>query len=226
MMRKMRDELSKQKNINVQLMTDLDASRGGKGDSRSRSVNGRNTPSAEDEAIRGQLVESQRVAQRLNAENKELHQRINNLEKDLKALGDNLLASQRESDDRLGQVEELQHDIDRLQSSLGVLRSGHDETILEKISNENTTLRRENEQLSHKIHLLLDVEQPSFGQGRPMSDISGRRTSTSSSENALAYEHLSSELDSWERQLASSRRPVSEFETESPVSERTKSPRS
>lgn len=96
MMRKMRDELSKQKIVNTQLQTDLDAARGGRGgDSRSRSVNGRNTPSADEEALRGQFVESQRLAQRLHAENKELRLRIDNLGKDLEVLRDNLVASQR-----------------------------------------------------------------------------------------------------------------------------------
>ncbi|RDB28537.1 Tip elongation aberrant protein 1 [Hypsizygus marmoreus] len=231
MMRRMKEELTKQKNANTSLQTELDAVRQSKSasDSRSRSVNGRATPSAEDEALRAQLADAQKQAQRVQNENKELRQRLDGLEKDLEILRDNLVASQRESDDRLSQVEELQHDIERLQSSLVIARGGHDETLLEKLSNENTTLRRENEEFSHKIGLLLDAEQPSFGQGRPISDVSARPTSTSSSENALAFEHLSSELDDWQRQLASSmsnRRPMSDFDSEPIPSERTRSPRS
>ncbi|KAK7064380.1 cell polarity protein [Favolaschia claudopus] len=229
MMRRMRDELTKQKNANVSLQTDLDAARGVKSPQDRKMLNGRSTPSSDDgqdTALRSQLVDAQRQVQRVTSENKELRLRLENLEKDLEMLRDNLLASQRESDDRLIQVEDLQHEVERLQSSLTTLRGGNEETLLEKLSNENTTLRRENEQLSHKIGLLLEVDQPSFGQGRPISGVSARRVSNSSSENALAFEHLSSELDSWQRQLASSmsdRRPLSDFDSEL---DRARSPRS
>ncbi|KAG5647562.1 hypothetical protein DXG03_008915 [Asterophora parasitica] len=230
MMRRMKEELTKQKNTNTALQSELDAASRGKSppDPRARGVNGHSTPSQEEESLRSQVSDAQKQSQRLQSENKELRQRLDSLERDLELLRDNLVASQRESDDRLSQVEELQHDIDRLQSSLVIARGGHDETLLEKLSSENTTLRRENEQLSHKIGLLLEVEQPSFGQGRPISGVSARRISTSSSENALAFEHLSSELDDWQRQLASSmsnRRPLSDLDSD-PVTERTRSPRS
>ncbi|KAL0951449.1 hypothetical protein HGRIS_008138 [Hohenbuehelia grisea] len=232
MMRKMREEHAKQKKVNTELQAEVEAARSGVKTpeplSRIRGVNGRSTPSSGDDDARAQLLDSQRQVQRLQTENKDLRSRLDSLEKDLETLRENLIASQRESDDRLSQIEELQHEVERLQASLVVTRGGHDETVLEKLSGENTTLRRENEQLSHKIGLLLEVDQPSFGQGRPLS---GRRASTSSSENALAFEHLSSELDDWQRQLASSmsnRRPMSDFNDSEPISgyERTRSPRS
>ncbi|KAJ7630754.1 hypothetical protein FB45DRAFT_833493 [Roridomyces roridus] len=222
MMRRMRDELTKQKNTNVSLQADLDVARGKTPGDR-KLLNGRGTPSSDDgndSLLRGQLVDAQRQVQRLNNENKELRLRLDNLEKDLEALRDTLIASQRESDDRLIQVEELQHEVERLQSSLVIARGGHEETLLETLSNENTTLRRENEQLSHKIGLLLEVDQPSFGQGRPLSGGSARRTSNSS------FAELTNELDDWQRQLASSmsnRRPLSDFDLEP---ERARSPRS
>lgn len=228
-MRRMKDELTKQKQVNSNLQSELDAGRPG---SRARGINGRSTPSSDEghEAIRGQLVDTQRQAQRLNNENRDLRLRLDSVEKDLDALRDNLLVAQRESDDRLVRVEELEHDVQRLQASLVVARGGHDETLMEKLSNENTNLKRENEQLSHKIGLLLEVDQPAFGHGaRPISGVSGvshRRTSTSSSENAMAFEHLSSELDDWQRQLASSmssRRPLSDLESEPTGHERARS---
>jgi len=227
MMHRMREELNKQRKTNTILQADLEAARSGKPvDPRSRSVNGRNTPSTEsDEGTSSRLIDAQRQVQRLTSENKELRLRLENLDKELELLRDNLLASQQEADDRFSQVEELKLDIERLQQSLIIARGGHDETLLEKFHSENATLRRENDQLSHKIGLLLEVEQPSFGR-RPMSG----RMSTSSSENALAFENLSSELDDWQRQLASSmtnRRPLSGFAEEKPIIlERARSPRS
>lgn len=225
MMRKMREELTKQKTLNTQLTSDLEVARSGR---PMRSVNGRATPSEEE--LSRQLQEAQRQAQRLHSENKDLRARVEALEKDVELFRDKLVASQNESDDRLTQVEELQHEVERLNDSLVITRGGHDETLSEKLNTDNANLRRENEQLSRKIQILLDVDRPDF---RPISGISGQRTSTSSSENALAFEHLSSELDDWERHLAASsmthRRRLSEFDSDptiSAVSDRTRSPRS
>lgn len=223
-MHRMREELNKQRKTNTALQVDLEAARNGKaGEPRLRSANGRNTPSTEDESSRTQLQDLQRQNSRLNSENKELRLRLSNLEKELELLRDNLVASQQESDDRWQQIAECQMDIKRLQQSLAIARSGNDETVLEKMHGENTLLRRENDQLAHKIGLLLEVEQPSYR--RPVSG----RMSTSSSENALAFESLSSELDDWQRQLANSmsnRRPLSDFEEPLPAADRARSPRS
>lgn len=214
MMRKMKEELTKQKNQNSVLQSELDALRGNPG----ARLNGRSTPSSSDEVaegLRSQLVESQRQAQRFSNENKDLRVRIESMERELEAMRDNLVAAQRESDERLSRIEEMEQDVERLQNSLVIARGSHDESFLEQISSENTRLKRENEQLSHKIGLLLEVDQPTFG-GRPISGVSDGRASTSSSENAMAFENLSSELDDWQRQLASSmgnRRPVSDLES-------------
>ncbi|KAH7930533.1 hypothetical protein BV22DRAFT_1124814 [Leucogyrophana mollusca] len=209
MMRRMKDELTKQKATNTSLQAELDAARGRSSTepgSRIRGTNGRSTPSDDNhEHFRTQLVEAQKHTQRLNGENRDLRLRIESLEKDLEIMKDNLVLSQRESDDRLARVEELEHEVQRLNATLIVYRGGSDETVLEQITNENINLKRENEQLSHKIHLLLEVDQPSYNHNRPPS--------MSSSEN---FEHLSNELDDWQRQLASSmstRRPMSDFDS-------------
>lgn len=206
MMRRMKDELTKQKTANSALQAELDAARGRSSTeptSRTRA-NGSSTPSDDShDLLRSQLIEAQKQSQRLTNENMDLHQRIETLEKDLASMRENLMASQRESDDRYSRVEELKHEVERLNATLTIYRKGSDETAVEQLTQENTHLKRENEQLSHKIHLLLEVDQPPFN----------RPSSMSSSEN---FEHLSNELDDWQRQLASSmstRRPMSDFES-------------
>ncbi|KIY66021.1 hypothetical protein CYLTODRAFT_399414 [Cylindrobasidium torrendii FP15055 ss-10] len=224
MMRRMKDELTKQKNLNSTMQSELEVVRGKSPiDPRLRGSNGRGTPDESSDAMRAQLVESQRHVQRLGSENKELHSRLDSMEHELDVLRDNLVASRHESDDRLTQVEDLQHEVERLESSLAVVRGGRGETMMEQLSSENVSLRRENEQLSHKIGLLLEVDQPTFGSGRPISGISGRRASASSS---IAFEHLSSELDDWQRQLASSMTNRRSDLDPSTAGERARSPRS
>jgi len=193
-LRKTREELTKQTSANAQLSIDLEVARSGR---PMRSVNGRTTPS-EDELSR-QVIEAQRQIQRLRSENTDLRVRIETLEKDSEVTRDKLVASQRESDDRLNQVEELQFDVERLKNSLIIARGGYSETMLEKLNNENANLRRENDQLSRKIELLLDVDRPDLS-ARPVSGILGRRASTSSTDR-LAYDGFSNELDDWRRHM-------------------------
>lgn len=204
MMRRIKDELTKQKAANAALQAELETSRGRSStEPGPRRVNGRSTPSDDNHDLRGQVLEAQQYSQRLLTENKELHQRVEALEKDLASMRDSLMMSQKESDDRYSRVEELEQEVERLTATLTIYRKGSDETAVEQLTKENTNLKRENEQLSHKIHLLLEVDQPSFN----------RPSSMSSSEN---FEHLSNELDDWQRQLASSmsmRRPMSGVES-------------
>ena len=182
-MRRMKDELTRQKNLNTQIQAELDAARG----KSSRGVNGRSTPSEDGSQ---QLVESQKQVRHLHEENQDLRRRLDTLQKELELLRDALVDARKEADNRSNQLEDLRREIVHLQSSLQVTRAGRDETLLEKLSSENTNLKRENEQLSHKIGLLLDVDNTSFGQ-RPLSNVSARPVSASSSENALALENES-----------------------------------
>ncbi|THH09190.1 hypothetical protein EW145_g2194 [Phellinidium pouzarii] len=221
MMRRMKDEVNKQKSLNVSLQLELESGRGGlssEGISRIRGANGRNTPLSDDghESFRVQLNDAQRQNQRLTSENKDLRRRIESLEQEIENLRNNLIASQREADERLSHVEDLEQDIERLESALSVVRNGHDESELERLATENTALKRDNEQLSQKIDLLLEDDQSAFGRDRPLSEISERRASNSSSAEAdRAYQHLSDELNDWQRQLASSmsaRQPLSDID--------------
>ncbi|KAI0639641.1 hypothetical protein C8Q77DRAFT_1185278 [Trametes polyzona] len=223
-MRKMKEELNKQKNLNQSMQAEMER---GSPSMRLRGLNGRGTPSSDEgnEVLRNQLQDAHRQVQRLNGDNKDLRNRIDTLEQDLEHMRETFLTVQRESDERMSRIMELEQDTERMQNALVVARGGQDEGILEQLSNENTALKRENEQLSHKIELLLAVDQPSFSD-RPVSGFSERRASTSSSENAMAFEHLSSELDDWQRQLASSmsnRRPVLSYDSPSQGHERARS---
>ncbi|KAG1749813.1 uncharacterized protein EDB91DRAFT_1327252 [Suillus paluster] len=215
MMRRMKDEVTRTKTAYASLQAELDTVRGRSSTEPRRGVNGRSTPSDDShDHLRTQLIDSQKQSQRLIGDNKDLRQRIETLEKDLDIMKDNFVISQREFDERQSRVEELELEIERLNATLAVYREGSGASLLEQLTIENTNLKRENEQLSHKIHLLLEVDQPLK-----------RPSSMSSSEN---FEHLSNELDDWQRQMASSfgaRRPLSDFESPSHVlgHERTRS---
>lgn len=230
-MRRMKEEVNKQKALNSSLQTELEARGGASAElaSRIRAANGRNTPSSDDgyDSLRVQLGDAQRQNQRLTSENRDLRRRMESLEQEIENLRNNLVASQREADERLSHVEDLEQDIERLESALAVARGGNDESALERLALENAALKRENEQLSQKIDLLLEDDQSAFGRDRPLSEISERRASNSSSaENDLAYQHLSNELDDWQRQLASSlsaRRPISDMDLVGGSHERTRS---
>ena len=106
-MRRMKDEVNRQKSLNANLQSELEP-RGGPGSenkSRLRGVNGRNTPLSEDGLdLRVQLSDAQRQNQRLTSENRDLRRRMESLEQEIENLRNNLVASQREADERLSHV--------------------------------------------------------------------------------------------------------------------------
>lgn len=209
MLRRMKDELTKQKTINTNLQSELDSSRGVNGSeagSRTRNANGRNTPMSDEDGYRNQqLSEAQRNAQRLVKENQDLHRRLDNLAMEVEDLRDKLRDSQRMADDRLQHAEELQAEVERLESALRLSRSGDNDGFLQEMAAENAALKSENRMLTDKINLLLeDVDQHGYGarsQRESQLSVSVRRDSRASSDN---FESLRNELDDWQRRFVPS----------------------
>lgn len=185
-MGRMKSKLAKRKKSNERLQIELDAARSG---SHPHSMNGPSTPSSDEghELIRSQLTDAQQQAQRLNSENGDLRLCLDSSQKDLDALQANLLASRRESDGHLSvRVEELEHDVQRLEVLLIVARRDN-ETLMGILNSKGLKLTIED-----------DSSEPDIGED---PQLSYRRTSTSGSEDALAFDQLLHELDDWQRQL-------------------------
>ena len=195
-LRKMKEELAKQKGLNASLQSELEGVRSGsEGGSRTRPPNGRVTPLSDDgqeAALRTQLVEAQRQTQRLTAENHELHRRLDLLQGDLDRVRRELENLQHEADSRLSRIEMLEDENERLESSLSNNRQGNHDANAEQLHRENGALRREVEQLSQRIALLLEVEHP--GSHDP-----NQRESDTSMDPNLNMESISSQLDDWQR---------------------------
>ncbi|CEL57233.1 Tip elongation aberrant protein 1 OS=Schizosaccharomyces pombe (strain 972 / ATCC 24843) GN=tea1 PE=1 SV=1 [Rhizoctonia solani AG-1 IB] len=188
MMRRMKEDYAKSKALNEKLQADLDTLRGitsSEAGSRTRGATGRNTPLSDEghDSIRSQLVESQRSLQRLTTDRNELKRQLEALQRDLEQSREDLVIAQNEGSEREVQIEELEAKIEHLERSLILARNGPDETVVERLTNENATLRREKDALSHRVHILLD-DQGGYGEDRRVSGIS-QRESQASTENGM-----------------------------------------
>lgn len=206
MLRRMKDELSKVKNTNQELQAEITSLRGGSpAGPKTRGLNGRITPGSDDgsDLLRGQLGDLQRQNQRLTQDNATLHRNLKNSLVEVERVRDSMMEAQREADDRLITLQDMEGEIVRLRASLNAARGGHHESYLEQLSSENASLKRENEQLSHKIGLLLEVDQTDFGRFRPISGTSEQHGG-SSEDNVLELDSLSQELEMWQRRMTGS----------------------
>jgi chromosome segregation ATPase len=210
MLRRMKDELAKQKTVNQALQTEVETLRGSSSDSgRTRAINGRSTPLSDEgaETLRVQLQEAQRQNQRIVADNQDWRRRLESVEQDLEVMRGSLRTAQQEAQERGNEIEKLESELEQMEQALTVAqRGGQDSSFIDQLRAENATLHRQNDELSKKIELLLEVDQVDYRGGR-ISGVSDRRISRSSSDNARAFESFSNELDDWQRTIATSAQP-------------------
>ncbi|KAG8901931.1 Negative regulator of mitotic exit, partial [Tulasnella sp. 417] len=160
------------------------------------------------------LSEAQRNAQRLALENQDLHRRLDDLSMGVEELRDKLVDTQRIADARLQLAEELQAEVERLDSALRLSSGGDHDAFVRQLASENSALKAENRMLSDKVNLLLEeVDQPGYGgRSQRESTLSTRRDSRASSNN---FESLQNELEDWHRRFvpsSNSNRPISDYD--------------
>ncbi|KAG8939733.1 Negative regulator of mitotic exit, partial [Tulasnella sp. 408] len=108
-------------------------------------------------------------------------------------------------------AEELQAEVDRLDSGLRLSRSGDNDAFMQQLEAENSVLKAENRMLSDKINLLLEDVEPGYRSQRE-STLSARRDSRASSNN---FESLQNEIEDWHRRFvpsSNSNRPISDYD--------------
>lgn len=188
MLRRMKEELTKQKDLNASLRSELDSSRGANStQTTSRSI----PPKGDDEDLGNRLIESQRQNQRLTMDNQDLHRRLDSLHVEVEELKDDLASARRSSDAQTQQVEDLQAEIDRLDSALReALRSDGGDSLIQILA-ENAALQAENRILTEKINLLLETDCRA-------SVTSSVRASLSSFGNGSVVESLDNGLGDWQ----------------------------
>ena len=218
MLRRMKEELSKQKGINASLQTELDGIRGTSPSNdgnrtRAININGRGTPLSDDghDVLRTRLEDVVRQRDKIFTENNELKRQLEAINQELEHMREDFMATQHELEGRANYIQQLEDELKTLEISLQDVQRSNNHNFVEQLRDENQKLKRENEEFSQRIALLLEVDTE-FGRNGSMSEISNRRNSHSSSDNAIAFENFSNELDVWQRQLASSRPLGSEAE--------------
>ncbi|KIJ46380.1 hypothetical protein M422DRAFT_66743 [Sphaerobolus stellatus SS14] len=204
MLRRMKDELSKAKTVNQDLQGELTVLRGGSPSGSRKNVNGRGTPGSDDgtDVLRSQLKDLQGQNRTLTQTNSELRQRLDNSQEDVDRIRESWRKAREEAEDRFLSLQDLEAEVERLRASLTAARGGQRESYLEQLSSENASLKRDNEELSHKIELLLAVDHGDFGRNRPLSSVSENRVSRSSDDNEAELASLSQELEMWQRRMA------------------------
>lgn len=140
-------------------------------------------------------VESSRQYQKLTQQHSDLQKRFEALQEEMSALRDVNAGREREVDimrrrltDSDGQIRELRTELERINSG-----------NWDELEQENAELRAENENLTHRIGILLDVDDQHSQEDddRSMRDSQQHRRSQSGGDSTL--DNLSQEMHRWER---------------------------
>lgn len=213
----MKDELNRQREKNTNLQSTLDALQGtnsAEAGSRTRAAgttgtsSGRATPTFD--------VESTRQYQKLSTQHGDLQKRFETLSEEVNALREISAGREREVEITRKRAREAEATTTQLRAELERVQNGvsPDGRSYEDIEQENQDLKSENEVLSSKIGLLLEMNEP--GSARPRSFIAGNSPKTpshatsirpqattggDSDDHSKSLEALSAEMAEWEQRF-------------------------
>lgn len=150
MLRRMKDDLTKQKSANTVLQAELDILRGtnsSEAGSRTRDANGRNTPVLDDDSLRAKLLDAQRQVVALSKLSSD-HQSLTADHATLKEEHGRLKeVYSQDLDEANNRIDQLQAEVDRL----GQLSAGAGD--VKRLEAEYEDLKTENEDLQRKIRV-------------------------------------------------------------------------
>jgi hypothetical protein len=121
------------------------------------------------------------------------------------ALRDVVAGREREVDIMRRRLADADSQIAQLRDELEHAGGGSGDRSWEELEQENSELRQEVDMLTHKIGLLLDVDESGHGQrsGSEGHSSSGRRSQRQSHNNGdTTLDNLSQELHQWERSFS------------------------
>lgn len=202
----MKDELNRQREKNTGLQASLDALQGtnsAEAGSRTRAAgsSGRATPTFD--------VESTRQYQKLSTQHGDLQKRFETLSEEVNALREISAGREREVEITRKRAREAEATTTQLRAELERVQNGvsPDGRSYEDIEQENQDLKSENEVLSSKIGLLLEMNEPgsarprSFMAGSPKTPLHPTRPSGESEDHSKSLEALSAEMAEWEQRF-------------------------
>lgn len=212
-----KEDLDRQKERNTLLQGQRELNQGPNGiDAGSRTrvaTSGRATPTTD-------FVESSRPFQKLSNQHTELQRRFERLEEEMSALREISAGREREVDVTRKRALAAEEESDKLREEIDKLQNDEspEGRPWEEVLQENADLKQENDVLTSKVGLLLEMNEP--GSARPRSSYFGNNGSSSSpkvnshlrthSSTSISDDHhspsletLTQEMAEWESKLPS-----------------------